>query len=259
MAMAAVDQYDPERPVVRKRDMKTNMPLAPALLMIATLAFAIAPAVTPPFTGYLPGQMPFDVGRPTIQPAGYAFSIWGVIYLWLFAHAVFGLLRRRDDALWQRTRWPLIGAVALGSVWLAIATYWPVLATISIAVMAALAVAAFVRAEPQHDRWLLIAPLSIFAGWLTAATLVSLGVVLAGYGVLGNNASALAMLTLAVGVGLFLQTRQPTMPIYGATLVWALIAVVVVNWGAAQTVAIAAAIAAVAVGAGTAAIWVRRG
>lgn len=237
--------------------MKNNIALAPALLLALTLAFAAAPFVTPPFMGYLPGQMPVDVGRAAIQPAGYAFSIWGVIYLWLIAHAAFGVAARGHDATWARPRWALIGAVLLGTVWLAIAALWPIGATVTITLMAALAVTAFLQADPQHDRWILVAPLSIFAGWLTAATLVSVGIVLTGYGVVGNETSAYAMLVLAVGLGLVLQARQPGMPVYGGTLVWALIAVYQVNSAGLPGVATAAAGAAVATALGTAALWMR--
>ena len=40
--------------------------------------------------GYDPGQFPVVIARPSIQPAGYAFAIWGLIYAWLMAHAGFG-------------------------------------------------------------------------------------------------------------------------------------------------------------------------
>ncbi len=231
--------------------------IAPALLVLLTLAFLVAPSVTPPFRGYLPGQMPVDIARAAIQPAGYAFAIWGVIYLWLIAHAVFGLIWRRADPLWAAPRLPLMLAVALGTVWLAIASNWPVAATISIAVMALAAITAFLRADPLRDRWLLIAPLSIFAGWLTAATLVSFGVVLAGYGLLSNEGSAFVMLALATALGLALQSRQPTMPIYGATLVWALIAVYNVNATELPAVAITAAAAAALIALGSGLLWLR--
>ena len=234
-----------------------NTIIAPALLVLLTLAFLVAPSLTPPFMGYRPGQMPVDIGRAAIQPAGYAFAIWGMIYLWLIAHAVFGLIWRREDPVWARPRLPLMLAVALGTVWLAIASNWPVAATISIAVMAIAAITAFLRADPVKDRWLLIAPLAIFAGWLTAATLVSLGVVLAGYGLLTNEGSAYVMLALATALGLALQSRQPSMPIYGATLVWALIAVNRVNAADLEPVALAAAAAAALIGAGSALLWLR--
>ncbi len=234
-----------------------NKFLPPALLVVLTLAFLAAPSVTPPFMGYLPGQMPVDIGRAAIQPAGYAFSIWGVIYLWLILHAGFGLIKRRGDEVWAAPRPALMVAVALGTVWLAIAAQKPLGATMTIAVMAIAAITAFMQASPTKDRWLLIAPLSIFAGWLTAATLVSIGLVLAGYGAMSNIASAYTMLGVAAVLGLVLQSRQPSMPVFGGTLVWALIAVWQVNAEQIPGVAMAAAAAAGVTTLGTAILWKR--
>jgi hypothetical protein len=211
----------------------------PALLA-ATIAFVIAPAVTPPFTGYDPGMFPVRIERAAIQPAGYAFSIWGVIYLWLIAHASFGLFKRFGARHFVTPALPLLGAAVLGAAWLAIAGSYPLLATLTIILMAALAIRAYLLADPVLDRWLLAAPLAIFAGWLTAASAVSTGVILAGYGILSNLNAALVMLGIAIVVALTITSRRPGMPVYGATVVWAAIGIVVANWGAEPVVAYAA-------------------
>ncbi len=220
--------------------------IQPALLL-AILAMVAAPALTPAFTGYDPGTFPVRIDRPAIQPAGYAFSIWGLIYLWLLAHAAFGLLKRRNDPAFLRPALPLLVSGLLGSVWLAIGSSAPVLATLVILVMGGLALLAYLRADQTQDRWLLAAPLAIYAGWLTAACGVSVGVILAGYGVLSNTGSALVMLAVVIGVALVVQARRPAMPVYGATVVWAAIGVIVANWADTQTVALTAAAGAVIV------------
>jgi len=214
--------------------------LKPGLLILATVAFAIAPALTPPFTGYDPSMFPVRIERPSIQPAGYAFAIWGLIYLWLSVHAVFGIALRRSDPAWDAPRLPLIIAVAAGAVWLAIANVAPLSATVGIWIMQMAALTAFLRADPATDRWLLSAPLAIFAGWLTAAAAVSTGVVIAGYGLMSDTVSALAMLALVLAITLIAQTRRPQMPVYGLTVIWALGGVIAVNWAANPTVAYAA-------------------
>ena len=218
----------------------------PALiLLIATVAFGLAPVVTPPFTGYDPSLFPVDIGRPAIQPAGYAFAIWSVIYLWLILHAIYGLWGRADEAAWARTRMPLTVAIAVGVVWLWIAGQSAIWGTVTIWIMAVAALAAFLRAPTEPDRWLLSGPLAIFAGWLTAAAAVSTGVLIAGYGVLSNVGSALAMLALVLVIALVVQSRKPRMPIYGLTVVWALVGVIVENWGDLPMVAWAAVAGAV--------------
>jgi hypothetical protein len=230
----------------------------PALiLLLATIAFAVAPAVTPPFSGYRPEQFPVPIDRQAIQPAGYAFAIWGLIYLWLILHAGFGLWRRAADPAWARIRLPLTIAVLVGVVWLAIALAAPVWATAAIWVMAGAALAAFLTAPTEPDRWILSAPLAIFAGWLTAAAAVSTGAVIAGYGVLSNTGAALAMLAAVLVLAAIVQTRKPRMPVYGLTVVWALVGVVVVNWGLTPLVAWAAVAGAAVMLAVTGFAWAR--
>lgn len=199
------------------------------ILLIATIAFAVAPFVTPPFTGYDPSRFPVPVERPSIQPAGYAFAIWSVIYLWLIAHAVYGLWRRADSATWDAVRLPLSVAVGVGAVWLWIAGQSAIWGTVTIWMMAAGAILAFLRADPAVDRWMLSGPTAIFAGWLTAASAVSTGVLLAGYGWLSDTGSTATVLVLALAVAVVVQRRRPAMPVYGLTMIWALAGVIVAN------------------------------
>jgi hypothetical protein len=210
------------------------------ILLVATLAFGVAPFVTPPFTGYDPAMFPVYIVRPSIQPAGYAFAIWSVIYLWLIAHAVFGFWKRPVDAAWQRVRLPLTIAVAVGSVWLWIAGQSPIWGTITIWIMAGAAILAFLRADPGIDRWMLSGPTAIFAGWLSAASAVSTGVLIAGYGWLSDTGSAAAMLALVLAIAVTVQMRRPGMPVYGLTVIWALAGVIVANAGGNLTVAVMA-------------------
>jgi hypothetical protein len=225
------------------------------ILLLATIAFGLAPLVTPPFTGYDPALFPVQIGRPAIQPAGYAFAIWSVIYLWLIVHAVYGLWQRPAHPAWTGSRLPLTIAIVVGVVWLWIAGQSAVWGTATIWIMAAGALAAFLRAPTEPDRWLLSGPLAIFAGWLTAAAAVSTGVLIAGHGVLSNNGSALAMLALVLVIALVVQARKPRMPVYGLTVVWALVGVIVVNLGDNLLVAGAAAAGAVVMLAALAWTW----
>lgn len=222
--------------------------LKAALVATAALAFAVAPFFAAGFRGFEPQDFPVPQERPLVQPAGYAFAIWTLIYLWLLAHAGYGLFARADDAGWDAPRWPLFASLALGASWLAVADAAPVPATVQIWAMLALALMALFRAPPGQERWLLAMPLALYAGWLTAAAAVALGVVLGGYAILGEAAAAFLCLALAAGIGLFVQRRLPGMPLYGAGLVWALVGVVVADAGRAPAVALFAAMAATAVG-----------
>ena len=116
----------------------------------------------------------------------------------------------------------------------------PITATVTILVMAAAAIAAFLRADTETDRWLLSAPTAILAGWLSAAAAVSTGVVIAGYGLLSDTASAIAMIAATLTLAIWVQRRKPQMPVYGLTVIWALAGIVMANAGLNPTIAILA-------------------
>ena len=232
--------------------------IPPAVTLAMGLAFAAAPAFAPEFRGYAAGQLPVAIARHAVQPAAYAFSIWGVIFLWLLASAAFGLRARADHPAWARARPALIGAMLLGTAWLFLAASNPLLATVVILAMAGCAITAFLRADAAVDRWLLCAPLGIFAGWVSAAALVSVGIILGGYGIMPHQMAALVMVALLVATAMFIQSRQPQMPVYGATVVWAIVAVAAVNRSEYPMIALAALAAALIMAAGTAWLGLRR-
>lgn len=205
------------------------------LLAVATLAFLLSPSLTEPFTGYAPGSFPVEQVDPPVQPAGYAFAIWGVIYIWLGTMAAFGMLRRKTDAAWQGVAGPLALSLGPGAAWLWVAGFAPIAATVLIFWMLGCALWALMRA-PMADRWWLQAPVALYAGWLTAAAHVSLGVVLGGYGVLGATGAAILSILLALGVAVAVLWRKPQAPEYGAAVGWALIGIAVDNSGNNATV-----------------------
>lgn len=201
----------------------------PILTLLFTLTFVISPALTDPFSGFEADQLPIPQIDPPVQPAGYAFAIWGLIYGWLIVSAVFGILRRADRPGWDHAREPLILSLAIGTPWLAIANASAIWATVGIIVMAVFAIAALFRA-PEADRWWLRAPVAIYAGWLTAASFVSIGSTAAGYGLIWDQTGwAYAGIAGAFLVALAVQRRVRSTPEYGATVIWALVGIVVAN------------------------------
>ena len=221
------------------------MRLRALLVLIATLAFVGSPLLVPGFGGYEPSQFPVPLEDPPVQPAGYAFSIWGPIYLWLLVSAGYGLWRRADVAAWDATRIPLLISLAVGAIWLPVAVASPLWATLLIWVMLGGALGALLR-TPREDRFLLREALGLYAGWLTAASAVSIGLIASGWGLppFGPEGWALAALTLGLVIAVATLWRLPS-PAYGGAVVWALIAVTVRN--GADLVGIFAAVAALSV------------
>lgn len=200
------------------------------LTLILTATFVVSPAFTS-FTGFEANQLPIPQVNPPIQPAGYAFSIWGLIYAWLIVSAVYGIWKRADDPAWQKPRVFLSLSLLAGTPWLYIATQSAVWATILIIVMAVFAILALVYTPKLFDRWALQAPVAIYAGWLTAASFVSIGSTMAGYGIgfesLGWAYAGIAG-ALIVAVTVFWWRPAPE---YMLTIVWALIGIVIANQG----------------------------
>ncbi len=164
-----------------------------------------------------------------MQPAGYAFAIWGMIYLWLLVGLGYGIWKRREDAQWHAMRLALIPSLAVGAIWLAVAVASPVWASVLIWIMLITALMALFR-SPVEDPWFAALPIGLYAGWLSAASCVSLGLLAAGYGYLDATTAALAAIILALVIASAVQTRLGRAPSYGIAVIWGLVAVVVQNF-----------------------------
>jgi hypothetical protein len=204
-----------------------------------------------------------DVSTPLIEPAGYAFIVWSVIYLGSLAYAAYQFApARRDDLLLRRIGWPTASAFLSVAVWLVMARFNLIWLTVACIVwMLVSVVPAFVRAARHPNptpgqRWLVAAPLGVFAGWVTAATFANTAAALKVSGLLDvglPEAQWTVLFLLAAGVlgaagTLAVRGRAE----YGLTLVWAFVAIAVANLhrGPHPTVALTAgAMAAVVVAA----------
>ena len=223
------------------------------LVLIAALAFGIAPFITEGFAGFRPEQFPIPQDGAPVQPAGYAFSIWSVIYLWLLVSAVYGVWRHRDDPLWEPARIPIAISMGVGAIWIKVANISVIWATVLIWVMLLSALWAVFLGREGGPKWALSLPLGLYAGWLTAASFVALGLTGAGYGILGDAWFwAVMMILCALGFGVMNQNTFQGVWTYGVALAWALTGIVVANWGATPSVAILAGIGAVLISALTA-------
>ena len=223
-----------------------SRPLAAILVFILAVSFAASPAFVPDFGGFDPHQFPVPQDDPAVQPAGYAFAIWGLIYLWLIVGMGYGVWKRRDDAAWHAMRVALMPSLAVGAIWLAAAVASPVWAAVLIWIMLISALIALFR-SPVEDKWFAALPLGLYAGWLSAASCISLGLLAAGYGYTSETVAALGAIFLALVIASAVQRQLKRAPTYGIAVIWALVAVVVQNMATGNmTVAALAAGGAIA-------------
>lgn len=208
-----------------------NIPVPRLAVLLLSLSFALSPLLSNGFGGFSPESFPVQVERWPMQPAGWAFSIWGVIYLSLILASALAVVRPADMPGWDRVALPLGISLAVGVPWIEVAGSAPVASTAMIIFMAGGAVLAMLRAGPG---WLEGVPLGLYAGWLTAASGVAVSVVLTGYGVVDAQMAALLMLVAALTVALSISARRPTNWAYPAAVSWALFGIIVINASAGE-------------------------
>ncbi len=147
----------------------------------------------------------------TLKVAGYAFAIWGVIYLGLVVYAVRQVLPQTGESpLIQRFGWPSALAFTGIGLWIVaaavdaeVATIVLIFGSLTVLLIPLLRNAGPIRALPfrERDRWTVVWPLALLAGWLTVA-------------------APLNLITVATGNG--------DLPAFLSPTVWAGIAIVVV-------------------------------
>jgi hypothetical protein len=169
-------------------------------------------------------------------PAGYVFSIWGIIYLGLIAFAIYQALpAQRENALIRKISpayW--IGNLA-NTVWIFLWHYEFFPLTL-IAMVALLVSLLFIYRQlsgtspglGRNQRWFIKTPFSIYLGWISVATIANVSQVLfyIGWGAWGISAAAWATLFIATAavLGVLMLWRENDVP-YVLVLVWALIGI----------------------------------
>jgi hypothetical protein len=211
-----------------------------------------------------------DVAEPPIIPAGYTFIIWTLIYAGAIAYGVFQLLpSQRANPLLRRIGFATASAFLGTSAWLVMARFrleWLTVACIAW-MMASLAAVlrAFVReGAPRTDaeRWLVVAPLGLFAGYVTAATFANTAAALKVSGWMAPGASetawSIAMLVAAGGIGSWATWATGGNAAYALAIVWAFVGIVVANTiERAENVPVAVVAGSMAAAVTAASAWAR--
>jgi len=222
------------------------------VMLAAIAAVGAAPFITLTDFG-LSAQMFAGDGNQTLRAAGYAFSIWGVIYLGLLAYAAWQALPgTKGSAILDAVAWPSVIAMGGCAAWLFAAALDAKLATVAIITVSAAAMilgvirAADRRGSGQRGAWVLW-PLGLLAGWLTIASAINALTVLTAFGVItAQTRETWALggvgLVAVVGAGLVWRIRHL---VYGLPIAWGLTAVWVAERSVKPTVAMAALGAAI--------------
>ena len=189
------------------------------------------------------GQSPAEFAADsdaTLRVAGYAFAIWGLIYLGLLAYAFRQVLPATGESdMIRRFGLPSILAfLGIGSWNVAaavdaeVATIVIITGSLIVLLIPLLTNASLIRTlgRGDRDRWLVAWPLALLAGWLTVATPVNIVTVATGNGdlptFLSPTAWAMGAVLAVVLIGVLVTWRTRLLA-FSLPIVWGLAGVVV--------------------------------
>ncbi len=203
------------------------------LVMLATNALASA-------TELIGGQQTAVVSdsNPTLfTPAGYVFSIWGVIYLGLVALVIYQALGTPEaEAVRARIGpWFIVNALLNAGwlflwgaelLWASVVVMLGILATL-IVLYKRLGIGRAVATPGQ--RWAVRLPVSIYTGWISVATIANIATALvnAGWqgGALGPRPWTAVVLVVGAGLGLLAGILRRDAA-YALVVVWAFVGII---------------------------------
>lgn len=114
-------------------------------------------------------------------PAGYVFSIWGLIYLGLIIFAIFQMLpSQRENPRLRATGWWIVLGGLANIAWILLWHYelFPLTLIVMLVLLASLIIT-YLRlgtgntSVPTAERWAVRVPFSIYLGWITVATVAN--------------------------------------------------------------------------------------
>lgn len=191
-------------------------------------------------------------------PAGYAFSIWGLIYILLFSFVVYQsrslFVKVRDDAFVEKTGWWFILSCIANSAWCYLFVSDYILASTFVIFFILFCLLQIVirnsmelKDEPISVIVFLWWPFVIYSGWLTVACIANVALYLTKIGWNGFGVSAemwtIFMIGIATSVNLIV-TWKRNMREFALVGAWALIAIAIANTGSNETIKVTAYIAA---------------
>ena len=171
-------------------------------------------------------------------PAGYVFSIWGLIYLLLGIYSVYQLLPgQRNAGFVKRIGWWFVASSVFNITWLFMWHYNRI--ALSEVAMLGLLVSLLAiylrlgvgrRVADSRERWLVHLPFSIYLGWVSVATIANTAILLYdldwnGFGIAPEIWTAVVLVVGGLlGVWMTLIRREIAYPL---VIIWAFVGVVV--------------------------------
>lgn len=202
-----------------------------ATLIVNILANAL------PLNGLDTGEIS-DRFQVYFVPAGYVFSIWGLIYIGLIAYAFYQALpSQRENPRLRQTGY-LVAASGLANItWLFLWHYEQFVLTLAaMLILLGLLIAIYQRLGTTHisvspaETWTVRLPFRIYLGWITVATVANITSVLDylnwdGFGIAPEIWMLIVLAAVLVIAALVSLTRRDVA--YTLVILWALVGIAV--------------------------------
>ena len=198
-----------------------------------------------------------DSNPTLVTPAGYVFSIWGIIYILLGAFVIYQALPSRNNrGFTERIGWLFVLSSIINVVWI---FFWQfeylAVSVVLIFLLLATLIAIYVRLGVGKskvgldDRLAVHLPFSVYLGWITVASIANVATALVSlnWDGAGITAEIWAIFVVAVALvitALMLITRRDIA--YSLVIIWALVGIAVKQSGN-QTIVMLAEISTVIV------------
>jgi len=169
-------------------------------------------------TGELSAQYP-----NLFVPAGITFSIWGVIYLLLFAFVVLQFVNNNKQLV-EIIGWAFAISCILNALWI-VAWHYENLSVSLIIMLALLAVLVYINIQLKDTNSTLVkASLGIYLGWICIATIANVTALLVHYGWSGWGIETTTWTIILIAIGLSIAAitvLKIQNPYIGLAVIWA--------------------------------------
>jgi hypothetical protein len=193
------------------------------------------------FNGKTTGEIS-DLYPTLVTPAGYVFSIWGLIYILLFIFVVFQVLPSQREKMFQKEVGVLFALSSVFNVvWLFLWQYGyitlsvlPMFALLATLIMIYLRLNIGKSNVSLKEKLSVHLPFSVYLGWITVATIADVAAALVSINWDGFGISDVTWAIIVVAIALIITllvifTRKDIA--YSLVLVWALVGIAVKQSG----------------------------
>lgn len=202
----------------------SGIPRQVAVVVAALINVAINALVSAEAFGVSTGDVSDSV-QTGVTPAGWAFSIWSVIFVGVLVFAGFQALPRARGVRYDALAAPFILANLLNPLWQLpwLTENFTLAAVVIVGILLSL-IWLYVRLDrlgmTTAERWALGVPTSLFLAWLTVASAVNITVALAAAGWEGSAVWPPVLVLVLAAIGAVLLSRTGDVA-FAAVLVWA--------------------------------------